>query len=73
MYPLEFSGVRYLIKRSRMAAQCPYWQGHARYMNRTGGHLLFNKWNKRPTSAYKLYWRLHPDEYEAANRPINRG
>jgi hypothetical protein len=54
--------LRFAITHMRWAT-CPYWIGHARYKNRLLGDLLFEKWNKRPQSAYKLYWRLHPDEY----------
>ena len=59
------SGLRFSITRMRWAS-CPYWLGHRALKNRLLGELLFDKWNKRPTSAYKLYWRTHPGEYEAS-------
>lgn len=62
------SGWRFCIEyRMKFAAQCPYWLAHRDIKNRSIGELLFEKWNRRPQRAYKLYWRTHPGEYEAAN------
>ena len=57
-------GLRFAITRKRWAS-CPYHMVHREIKGRLHGELLFDKWNKRPASAYKLYWRLHPAE-EAA-------
>ena len=62
------SGWRFCVEyQMKFSAQCPYWIGHKDVKNRILGDLLFEKWHKRPKSAYKLYWRTHPTEYEAAN------
>ena len=62
-------GIQYCIKyMMKKPAQCPFWFGHRAVQNRLLGDLLFEKWHKRPQSAYKLYWVHHPDEYEKANK-----
>ena len=58
------SGMRFSITHMRWAS-CPYHNVHAKLQGRLLGSLLFDKWNKRPNSAYKLYWRTHSAE-EAA-------
>lgn len=69
----KFSGTRYVVKyMMTRPASCPYWLGHAESQNRLLGDLLFDKWNKRPNTAYKLYWHLHPKEYTAANQFYKR-
>ena len=65
---MRFDKATYLIRSGRrQTGQCPYWFRHADEQNRILGDLLFDKWQKRPSSAYALYWRLHPSEYAAAN------
>lgn len=58
-------GLRFALIRMRWAS-CPYHVGHAAIKKRLLNDLLFEKWNKRPQTAYKLYWRTHPGEYEAS-------
>lgn len=59
------SGWRFAIKHLFKNGSCPYNLGHCAVQNRLLGDLLFEKWNKRPGSAHKLYWRTHPTELEA--------
>ena len=54
-------GLRFAITHMRWAS-CPYHLAHRKIKNRLLGDLLFDKWHKRPTGAYKLYWRTHPKE-----------
>ena len=56
--------LRFAITHMRWAS-CPYHLVHRDIKNRILSDLLFDKWHKRPSSAYKLYWRLHPDEVKA--------
>jgi hypothetical protein len=59
----RISGVVYALRcAEKNYCPCPYWNGHRDKMNRLLGDLLFDKWYKRPNSAYKLYWRMHPNE-----------
>jgi len=60
-------GWRFTLKHRFKNGPCPYWRGHAGIKRRLLNNLLFEKWLKRPQSAYKLYWRLHPEEFKAAN------
>lgn len=63
------SGWRFCIEyQMKFAATCPFWFGHRKIKNRLLGELLFQKWNKRPRTSYKLYWRLHPYEYEQSKK-----
>lgn len=57
-------GMRFAITKMRWVS-CPYNMLHAEIKGRLLGDLLFDKWNKRPNSAYKLYWRTHPGEEQA--------
>lgn len=59
--------IRFALKHMRWAS-CPYHVGHAAVKKRSLNDLLFEKWNKRPSGAYKLYWRLHPEEYAASQQ-----
>lgn len=64
----KFTGMRYVFDNMfNRPGQCPYWIGHRYIKGRILGDLLFDKWNKRPNTAYKLYWYLHPEEYAKAN------
>lgn len=64
-------GLRFAIQRMRWVT-CPYHRVHAKIKGRLLGDLLFEKWHKRPTSAYKLYWRLHPKEEQAVTDYYNK-
>lgn len=59
-------GLRFAITHMRWAS-CPYHLVHREIKGRLLGDLLFEKWHKRPSSAYKLYWRMHPEEERAVS------
>lgn len=56
----------------RTPGQCPYWMGHKAIKKRFNGDLFFEKWVNLPQSAYRLYWRQHPEEFAAANNLSER-
>ena len=58
-------GWRFALKHMFKNGPCPYNLGHRAVQQRLLGDLLFEKWHKRPNSAYKLYWRTHPTELKA--------
>lgn len=61
----KIAGTRYIIENiMKNAGACPYWIGHSIVQNRLFGDLLFEKWCKRPSKSYNLYWKLHPKELE---------
>jgi len=60
-YRTAMGGWRFILAHHRFAC-CPYWNAHREFKNRLLGDLLFEKWQKRPATAYKLYWRMHPEE-----------
>ncbi len=62
-----WNGWRFALKYQFKNGPCPYHLAHRNIKNRLLGDLLFEKWNKRPSSAYKLYWRMHPAELEVYN------
>ena len=65
------TGLRFAVTRMRWAS-CPYHLVHREIKGRLLGNLLFEKWIKRPNSAYKLYWRTHPKEEQAVDDYYNK-
>jgi len=65
----KVAGTRYIIENiMKNSSPCPYWIGHIIFQKRLLSNLLFEKWYKRPQASYRLYWRLHPEEYEKSIR-----
>jgi len=61
----KIAGSRYIIQNiMKNARPCPYWIAHSIVQNRLFGDLLFEKWCKRPSKSYNLYWKLHSEEYK---------
>jgi hypothetical protein len=59
----KIAGTRFIINNiMNHSGCCPYWNSHREVQNRLLGKLLFDKWYKRPSSSYKLYWKQHPEE-----------
>lgn len=62
-----WGGWRFALKYQFKNGPCPYNIAHRSVQKRLLNDLLFEKWHRRPQSAYKLYWRTHPEELKASD------